>query len=353
MREEKTIEQRDSYISVLGVVSAVAVVMLHTNGVFWEFSSTEGYWKTANIIETLCYFAVPVFFMISGATLFNFYDRYGIKSYFLKRVKKTFIPYVVFSLLGVVFRVVYLHTLEASSVTPGMIIKGLLNGSGIVPIFWFFPHLFCIYLSVLLFAAVSKERRKEVFSYLAIIGVILNVLLPFLVARFNIDIGFSYQIGVVSGYLIYPLLGYVIHTNDFSLKTRVVFYVLGAGAVFAQAYGTYVLSMNAGEIVSSYKGYLNLPAVLQAIAVFLLFKYEINRLVCRLKAQKVFIVLSGYTFALYLLHWFIYNIIIKEFGVNTHAMIYRVGAPFLIFAVVIGITFLVRKVPFLRGVLPS
>ena len=57
---------KDFTLTFIQVISALAVVTLHTNGCFWQFSATERYWFTANIIECLCYFAVPVFFMITG-----------------------------------------------------------------------------------------------------------------------------------------------------------------------------------------------------------------------------------------------------------------------------------------------
>lgn len=59
------------YITVLNVLSALAVVGMHTNGCFWQFSR-ERWWFTANIIESVFYFAVPVFFMITGATLLDY-----------------------------------------------------------------------------------------------------------------------------------------------------------------------------------------------------------------------------------------------------------------------------------------
>ena len=62
--------------------------MLHTNECFWTFSAEERYWRTANIIECIFYFAVPVFFMISGITLMDFYDRNSLKEYFLKEPEK-------------------------------------------------------------------------------------------------------------------------------------------------------------------------------------------------------------------------------------------------------------------------
>lgn len=63
------------YIQILGVIACLAVVAMHVNGCFWQFSY-DRYWITANIIECICYFAVPIFFMISGATLLNYRKRY-------------------------------------------------------------------------------------------------------------------------------------------------------------------------------------------------------------------------------------------------------------------------------------
>ena len=45
---------REEYISFLKVISALAVVLLHANGIFWIFSY-ERYWLTANIIESVFY----------------------------------------------------------------------------------------------------------------------------------------------------------------------------------------------------------------------------------------------------------------------------------------------------------
>ena len=84
--------EKQEYITLLNVLSAFAVVVLHTNNCFWTFS-TERYWKTANIIESVMYFAVPVFFMITGATLIDYKERYSTKEYFKKRFWKTMFPF--------------------------------------------------------------------------------------------------------------------------------------------------------------------------------------------------------------------------------------------------------------------
>ena len=61
---EKTISNRSNkniYISVMNVIAAFSVVILHANVSFWLDRATP-FWSTANVIESVFYFAVPVFF---------------------------------------------------------------------------------------------------------------------------------------------------------------------------------------------------------------------------------------------------------------------------------------------------
>lgn len=52
--------KRIEYIDLANVIATFAVVFLHANSCFWDFSK-ERYWLTANVIESLFIFAVPVF----------------------------------------------------------------------------------------------------------------------------------------------------------------------------------------------------------------------------------------------------------------------------------------------------
>jgi surface polysaccharide O-acyltransferase-like enzyme len=59
------------YIAALNVLGALGVVLLHANNVFW--SRPKGtLWLSANLIETFFYWPVPIFFMITGATLIDY-----------------------------------------------------------------------------------------------------------------------------------------------------------------------------------------------------------------------------------------------------------------------------------------
>lgn len=155
---------KKSYITNLKAISAIAVVFLHANGCFWFFSY-KPYWKSANIIESLFYFAVPVFYMISGATLIDYRDRYSTKKFFAKRIKKTFLPYLFWSFALYLF-IIFAKYRSFSSVTIRKLFDIGLNGTSLD----FFIPLFGIYLSMPIITAISKELREKVFVYAAIIG---------------------------------------------------------------------------------------------------------------------------------------------------------------------------------------
>lgn len=132
--------KRKVYIQILGVLSCLAVVALHTNGCFWDFSY-DRYWLTANVIENICYFAVPIFFMISGATLMDYRKRYSTAEFFKKRFWKTVIPFLIWSVFGI------LWTYFNYGIHPSGILDTIqsIGMTKYVNIYWFFPALFSVY----------------------------------------------------------------------------------------------------------------------------------------------------------------------------------------------------------------
>lgn len=343
---------RVSWISFASVISTIAVVMLHTNGCFWQFS-TERYWFTANIIESVMYFAVPVFFMISGATLMEYRDRYSTKEYFKKRIAKTVVPFLIWSVIGLLYRLLT-HTITIESSAKGIsdIVIKILNGQ-MIAIYWFFPAIFGIYLCMPLFAAVRKELRERLFISLILISFVLNYCLPFICAIWP-GIGYANNIPfwIVDDYLIYVLIGYLVSKKEIGAKFRYLSYCLGFLGLLLHICGTYFSSIAAGTIVDTYKGYSNVPCLLYSVGVFIFLK----QLGVRIKNEKIinFIELIGkYTFAIYLLHWFVMDMLCRLFEISTYSIVYRVGGAFLIFGICIVVTFVIRKIPVVRNIVPS
>ena len=338
-----------NFISLASVISALAVVTLHTNGCFWAFSSTESYWFSANIIECVFFFAVPVFFMISGATNLDYFDKYSTKVFYLKRIKKTVFPYIAWSLIAVLF-LVCLKKKSLSEISFESVVKGL-SEFNTVSLYWFFGPLFAVYLCMPLFAAVQKERKKNVFVWMVILSFAFNLLAPFIVRVFNIDYTFPLTVTVGSSYLIYVMLGYLLYTNDISPQVRIIIYLLAIAGLLSHIIGTYTLSIAQGSIVSTYKGYVAVPSALYSSGVFVLIK----QLSQKIKSKKIWGIisfLSKYTFSLYLMQWFIMFLVDNYTKIDTFSLWYRLGAPPIIFAIVIIVTFCLRKIPVVKYIVP-
>ena len=66
------------YFDILNVVAAFGVVAMHFNGLVHAYMPTWD-WVQAHAVDCLFYWAVPVFFMLSGSTLMDYRDRYTTK----------------------------------------------------------------------------------------------------------------------------------------------------------------------------------------------------------------------------------------------------------------------------------
>lgn len=343
-------KKRIHYISLASVISSIAVVMLHANGCFWTFS-TERYWITANIIESAMIFAVPIFFMITGATLLDYRDRYTTKKYAAKRIEKTVIPFLAWSLIGVLYlNHIGVMPIEFSLAGVWNIFLNIINVN-VLSIYWFFKALFITYICIPLFAAIPKELKVKIFSGFVGIAFVLNSLIPFLCNIFNIGYYNYLTVPVATEYLMYVLLGYILHNVDFTKTARILIYVLSVVGLLMQIIGTYTLSVNAGSIIQTFKGYYNVPCILYSVGVFVFFK----QLGAKIKNEKIISILerfSSYTFAIYLLHWFVMNMITRHLNVNTFSMVYRLGAPVAIVSICIILTWLIRKIPVIKKLIP-
>lgn len=352
MTTKKNQSTKTRYITLLQVVSAFSVVVLHTNGCFWTFS-TKKYWFTANVIECVFYFAVPVFFMITGATLIGYSDRYSTKEYFIRRIKKAVIPFIVWSLIGLIYKIL-LSQISVTNINVGYVINGILETS-IIGIYGFMISLFCVYLCIPLFSAVSHEKRKSVFTYMAIAGFLVNNLVPFVINVFGLNLKWPFSISVVSGYLLYVIVGYLLNEYELTKIGRWLIYISAWGGVLMHIIGTYRLSIAAEGIIQTYKGYNNVPCILYSVGVFVFLKETENKIMNSF-VGKIVDYLGNYTFGIYMIHWYIMAGVRygfqHVFSLSSLSIIYRLGAPFIIIGIAVGIIYVMRKIPFVKSIVP-
>lgn len=346
--EQHAVSGRTAYISLANAAATVAVIYLHANGVFWSFSRSRQ-WLSANAIESICYFAVPVFFMITGANLMGFYERYDLKTYFQKRIHKTLIPFAIWSAAAVPFHVYFLKDLPAAKMNLLYLVHGMMTSS-IVPPYWFFPAVFEVYLCLPLFASVPQEKRHGLFRYLLAAGFVINSLLPLLCRMIRSDLQMPLAVQAVSGAMFYAVAGYEISRQELSRKDRRIIYLLGIAGLLTHLLGTQVLSLRDGSINQLFKGYYNVPCVLYSLAVFVLIRQNGNRIMQGTFGRAVQI-FSRYTFAIYLLHWFVLNGMIQLLHPDIYSLAFRLAVPIPVIAISMALAYLIRRIPGIGPVL--
>ena len=330
-----------TYLTNLNVFASFAVVALHTNGKFWEFSSQD-YWWRANIIESVFYFAVPIFFMISGATLIDYPERYSTKVFFKRRFQKVGLVYIVWSFLA------YLFTKKTVNITHldfAEFFEGVVN-SQINPYYWFFPAIMMIYLSIPLFASIERSKKRTVFGHLIITGFIFNSLFPLLFNVLGLKYHSDWTLGVISNYLIFIIIGYWISHYKISKKYRLLIYYAGIIGLALHLILTYRLSFQEQTIVHQFKGYTNVPSILYATSIFTFFAYSSEKI--QLFILKFTKPIRNLTLAIYLIHWFIIQEIIQRSLFDTTDLYFQLFGAVPIFILSFLIIAVLKKVPYVK-----
>lgn len=343
------------YFDLLNIFACFAVVALHVNGAVHTFAKTRN-WVSCMFIEALFYFAVPVFFMLTGATLMNYRKRYDTGAFFKKRIFKTFVPFMIWSIIGICWSIFYTKGMKISDInTPAKFISAVINCKG-MGIYWFFPALFSVYLTIPLFSLVDEDKRigkKGIFTYLILVYIVLNVLLPFVCRLTGIQWNSALNAVSCGGYVVWFLVGYLLANTDINKKFRILIYILGLIGFFMYFYLTVQNSFKTGKFDKTYAGYMNIPAMLMGTAVFVFFKYgKWNFIDKHEKAVRFVRNLSSASFGVYLIHYYLKDFSIRHFGIDPRSTLYRIVGTFIIYGLSVIIVRVIQKSPVIRKMVP-
>ena len=345
---------RKDYLTILCVLSSLAVVYFHCSNRFYVFEPT-GDWVRTCIIEALTWFAVPVFYMITGATLMDYRDRYDTKTYFKKRLKKALIPFLLWSLLWFIKNDIYdvCRATGAISIDLSASLGHFFTGS-FTPTFWFFIPLFAIYLCIPVLSLIPKPSRQNAFKYIILLGLIFNSFLPLISDMLGIEYNFNFTLA--SNFLIYPIIGYYLSHYKLEKKERLSIYILGAFSLLYLIIFTIISSFQKGETVDLLWNREYILVALFSSSVFLgtkdLFRHKKHSKV-KQRTIKICNFLAPATSGVFILHFFIMGIIKEPLHVDDASVFWQLLAPLLIFIVCIAITKIIQKIPILKHLLPE
>lgn len=163
------------FLDLLNIFACFAVILMHTNGgAYWKFEDTD-IWRSGVVVGALCNWAVPVFFMISGANLINYDERYTTRLYFKKRVAKTCIPFLLWSVVPLL---IWVYRGKLGQDVSLMQMLNYIINTKVNETYWFFIPLFSAYLCIPVFTMIRKECQKKVFSWLVLYAFLSISLIP-------------------------------------------------------------------------------------------------------------------------------------------------------------------------------
>lgn len=347
------LKKRVSYFDALNVVSCIAVVAMHVNGTSLYTFQHSVSWLSSLFIDCLCYFAVPVFFMLTGATLMDYRKRYNTYEFIKKRFSRTMIPFLFWSVVAIVWCVLALKCLKWSDVSSPIKLINVIFNVRAFNIYYFFIDLFAVYLCIPVLGIIPSQKRigkKGVFTYLILYTFLSRSLLPVLFLIIGIDWNQSLNNPLGGGYIIFVLLGYYLANTQIELKVRRVIYLFGAIALFFQFGSTAYLSFRDNSINAMYRGYTNFPAVIYAVAIFTAFKYF--KWENYEKLNSTIIKLSGASFGVYLIHKYPIYVLCYIFSINEFSTAWRIGGIFLTYGLSVIIVKLLQKIPYVNKLIP-
>ena len=337
------------YFDTLRALATLAVITIHVNTpvMNMNFGKNMEFWTIGLIINNLIRFVIPIFLVISGATLLTKNESYLI--FYKKRFTKVFVPFLFWLPAYWVFRWLMLRAWERPHDFDAVKIWAFkLFSRELVSVhLWFVFMILLLYLFIPFIARILRRTNRKSIVVFVALWLIFNTLQSIGIIKITIESILFQRIFNYSLHIGYLLLGYLLYTANptFSPKRSTSFAVYSATVILA-IITTYILSVNNGKQTLTAMGTFQAFALIQTIAIFYIFKnYEIKNHILKTIMQLI----SNYSFGIYLVHIMIISLFyrIGIFWTMAHPLISIPLVVTLTLTTSICVIFLLRKIPFI------
>lgn len=357
--ETTTSTARKTYLDYLRVFATLAVIMLHLAAQKWYNCDVNGAeWRVLNFYNSIVRWGVPVFLMISGA-LFLDREEIPVKKILSKYVLRLLTAYLVWSFVYYLFAADTIPQQFAALFQPGCTERwvSIINGDAHM---WFIPMIAGVYLSMPIIRQIVKN--ETVMRYSLCLSVVFWFTIPQIAAMFS-DFGSESVVpitnaingvfqgmymGFIQNYAFYFILGYAMSKVKLSKKARMLVYALGIAGFAFTIVADRLVSLKLQTATGNYYGESRLNVLLEAAAVFELFKnipFPKQGL-----ANKVMQKLSTWSFGIYLVHMLLIRRL-SAHGITTFSFTPIAAVPCLTVVVFLGaaaISAVLHYVPVLK-----
>ena len=302
--------KRILYVDILRILSIIAVIILHLTAELLTSSNdfNTASWWLSNLFNSISRFAVPVFFMISGAMIL----RTEIRSYpefYKKRVVPLLIPLVSWSLIYGLYNQYYILQSKMNAYEFVLDFGYRLLTDRTYVHLWFLYAIIAIYMTVPLISKLIKTCGERDLRYYLLLWFIVSIAYRFIsdaVFRatdqyINIPI---MNIPFFMGFLGYFILGYYLFHYDLTPRAKNIVFNLGIVSFFLTPVATYFVSLRNGVLDEMFYGNYSITTFFMAAGMFIYFKEKEERISEKAnhKIQKLISSVSKASFSIYLIH---------------------------------------------------
>lgn len=301
-------ERRLWYLDFLRILATFAVIMLHVSPLgYLEVDVASGQWKAMNLISSLGIWAVPVFYMISGALFLSEKKAFNTKRLYQKTIARMLTSYLAWSAM---YALVHCMLFDKGKWT---FLNQLLRGHYHM---WYILSIVSLYWITPLLRKITESKKMT--EYLLFCGFLLSFLFPRVLGFLTLfdlphaDVLQSLQslLGQLNPYsalsgVYYFVLGHYLHDYPPSKSMRRAIYILGVAGFAATALLTDWHSNLTGARSTYFHAYTSLNILAMAAAIFVFFQSYFSGFHAEGRLQKAIVHTSKCSFGVYLAHAFV------------------------------------------------
>ena len=346
------------YVQTVRCFALMVIVTLHVAFplIYMYQSIPYADWWVANNFYILGKIGSPLFTMVSGLLLLNPSKDQPIAVFFQKRFFKVLLPFVAWSLIYLVWRMVS----EGETFSTKEILVLFIEG----PVYyhlWFIQMILGLYLAAPILRIYIRHTTQENLTYFLAVWLVTVAILPMFKRFLGFDVGID--VVVTTGYVGFFVLGYYLRNVTLKRQQVIPVLLLVVGMLVFTQYITHALTIQIEEI-GGYDNFFvandSLNLITVAIGLFLFLKsLDYRYLFQQLPfLQKLVTWISSCSLGIY----FVHVLIIEElasghlgFKLSASSFTPLLSIPaiaILVMALSVATAMLLKQIPLVRNIVP-
>ena len=297
---QPTPQNRIAHFDYLRILATFGVIVIHVSAASWySISPRTWQWQTLSIYNNLFRWAVPVFFLMSGALCLH--NTYTLRNILTRKIPHFLIAYIIWSSFY------SLLTFFKGDYSIWGAIDALLSGHYHL---WFLPAIIPLYLLIPLLKPIADTKQTIQYvlmitfglSYVLPEAVHLLGFIPFLPLQKLLPQLETLVANPLPEYVFYFLCGYYLQKEEFSDKQQKAIYGIGLVGFLWTIVASGLISYRMDAPYTRYSTYTSLSVSTTSIALFLFAKYHFPPMPLSPRMASLVKTLSAYSFGIYLVH---------------------------------------------------